>query len=313
MNNRQCTDTILMIRPAHFGYNPQTAGNNAFQSNQTELSADEIQRKALQEFDEFVSQLKEAGIKIMLVQDNNEPAKPDAVFPNNWITTHRNGAILTYPMQSKIRRKERREDIIEDLMDLYGFDRRYSLEQYESKELYLEGTGSMILDRTNKVVYACISVRTDPTILDKFCALTGYSRVVFTARDLAGQLIYHTNVMMCLGEGFATICLDAIVNEDERKMVRTQLEAVGNRLVEITQEQMASFAGNMLQITGSFNRQYIVMSSQAYKSLTESQKDDLSEFGTILHSPLDTIEYFGGGSARCMIAEIFTPVPDGDF
>lgn len=303
----------MMIRPAHFGFNQETAGNNAFQSNDSGLSLEDIEEKALEEFDTLTERLREMGVKVHIVKDTEEPIKPDAVFPNNWITTHSNGAIITYPMQSSIRRKERREDVVDELMNKFGFDRRYSLEQYESKKLFLEGTGSMILDRPNKMVYACISVRTDPTILDKFCALTGYDRLVFSAKDSAGLSIYHTNVMMALGTDFAIVCLESIPNADERKTLVQQISSSGRQLVEISMKQMQCYAGNVIQLLGSFERQLIVMSSQALKSLTASQKDALLECGTIVDSPLDTIEYFGGGSARCMIAEIFTPVENGDF
>lgn len=302
-----------MVRPAHFNFNPQTATNNAFQSNSTNLTPQEIQSQALKEFEDLVSSLQEMGVSVHIVQDTDLPQKPDAIFPNNWITTHRVGAIITYPMQSPIRRKERREDVVSELMKRYGFDRRYSLEQYEERDLFLEGTGSMVLDRINKIVYACISIRTDPTVLDKFCALTGYDRVLFTAEDKEGQAIYHTNVMMTMGTEFALVCLASITNEDERLLVVDKLQSGGRSVINISLDQMTRFAGNMIQITGSFGRQFIVMSTQARNSLTESQKDTLGSYGTIIHSPLDTIEYFGGGSARCMIAEIFTPRPGGDF
>ena len=313
MKNQQCTDTILMIRPSHFGFNSETAMNNAFQKNEVNLAPEEIQRLALSEFDGFVEKLRSAGVNIVLVQDTDHPHKTDAVFPNNWITTHANGSIVTYPMQSKIRRKERREDIVEMLMQDFRFDRRYSLEQYESKQLYLEGTGSMILDRVGKVVYACMSIRTDPTILDKFCALTGYDRVVFIARDRNGQLIYHTNVMMCLGSRFAIICLKSIGNEEEQKLVMDRLQRSGREIIDISFDQMEHFAGNMLEVRDRQGHVLIAMSDQAFASLTESQKESITEFGRIIHAPLNTIESFGGGSARCMMAEIFTPAGQSDF
>ncbi|MCB0665435.1 MAG: amidinotransferase [Saprospiraceae bacterium] len=313
MKNQHCTDTVMMVRPAQFTFNPQTAPNNAFQSSETDLTARMIQEKALKEFENLVDQLTEMGISVYVVEDSNDPPKPDAIFPNNWITTHRNGAIITYPMQAPLRRQERREDIVNDLMHKYGFDRRYSLEHYEEKDQFLEGTGSMVLDRLHKIVYACISIRTDPTVLDKFCALTGYDRVVFNATDKAGQPIYHTNVMMTLGTDFAVLCLECIDNPEERKLVSNHLVNSGRTIIEISEAQMSTFAGNMLQLSGSFDRQLIVMSSQAKNSLTESQKNSLTEYGTLIDAPLDTIEYFGGGSARCMIAEIFTPLSDGDF
>jgi hypothetical protein len=265
----------MMVRPSHFGFNNETAMNNAFQKNDGDLAPTEVQRLALNEFDGFVEKLRKAAVNIEVIEDTEHPQKTDAVFPNNWITTHANGAIVTYPMQSKIRRKERREDVVEMLMQKYKFDRRYSLEQYESKQLYLEGTGSMILDRTHRVVYACMSIRTDPTILDKYCALTGYERVVFVAKDRKGQLIYHTNVMMCLGEHFAVICLQSINNEEEQKLVVDKLQRSGRQIIEISFDQMEHFAGNMLEIRNQQGQSLIVMSEQAYEILTESQKETL--------------------------------------
>ncbi|MCB0686514.1 MAG: amidinotransferase [Saprospiraceae bacterium] len=305
--NLQCTDTIMMIRPVHFGFNPQTAANNSFQSDAVDLMPEEINMRAQSEFDRMVESLQEVGVNIHLVEDTPTPEKPDAIFPNNWITTHANGAIITYPMQSPLRRKERREDIIQGLMKKFKFDKRYSLEYYEDKDLFLEGTGSMILDRIHRKVYSCISKRTDPTILDKFCALTGYRRVVFNAIDSSGMPVYHTNVMMSIGSEFCLICLDAIDNSDERKYVEDQLKEGGRKIIEISVEQMNAFAGNILQLQGSFERQFIIMSSTAFASLTESQILEIQEFATIIHSSLDTIEFIGGGSARCMIAEIFVP------
>lgn len=313
MKDPQCTDTILMIRPAHFGFNPETAENNVFQSNTSDLTTDQIQEKAQQEFDTLAKTLETKGIKVIIVEDTDSPIKPDAIFPNNWISIHSNGAIITYPMQSGLRRKERREDVIDMLMERFSMDRRYSLEHYETKNLYLEGTGSMVLDRINKVVYACISVRTDPTILDKFCALTGYQRIVFEARDLHGNAIYHTNVMMCLGENFVVICLESIQNPDECSYVKQTLLHSGREIIEISQEQLAAFAGNMLELSSIDGLRKIVLSQQAYHSLTTLQREILSGYGEMVYTPLDTIEHFGGGSARCMIAEIFTPNRSASF
>jgi hypothetical protein len=313
MKDPQCTDTVMLIRPVHFGFNPETATNNVFQSSETNLTPDEIRDRACDEVEGLKRILESAGVDVLVIDDTDKPIKPDAVFPNNWISTHSNGAIITYPMQAKARRKERREDIIELLMKKYAFDRRYSLEQYEARDLFLEGTGSMVLDRTNKVVYACISQRTDPTILDKFCALTGYQRIVFGAKDERGKAIYHTNVMMCLGENFAVVCTDSIDNADEASLVSRSIEVSRRELIEISHRQMRSFTGNMLQLVNKDGQRLIVMSQQAYDALNMEQKHILATHGEIIYTSLETIEHFGGGSARCMIAEIFRPFPGASF
>jgi hypothetical protein len=310
--SKQCTDTILMIRPKNFGFNPETAPNNSFQSADTSLTAQEIQQRALAEFDSFVTRLQEHTVRVVVVEDTESPRKPDAIFPNNWISFHQSSALITYPMQSKIRRNERREDIIEQVMAEFAFERRYSLEHYEEKGHFLEGTGSMVLDRSQKVVYACISIRTDPTTLDKFCALTGYSRVLFQAKDHLGASIYHTNVLMSIGDQFAVICLECIDLQD-RKKVETSLKDAGKTIIEISLDQLRAFAGNMLEVKGASGQSFIVMSRAGWRSLRKDQQTMLEDFGQIISVPLETIEHFGGGSARCMMAEIFTPTPNGDY
>ncbi|NND34478.1 MAG: amidinotransferase [Saprospiraceae bacterium] len=301
-----------MIRPKHFGFNPETASNNSFQIQEVDIDQAEIQKRALHEFDNMVALLRDHAVEVVVFEDTGTPQKPDAIFPNNWITFHRNSAVITYPMQSKLRRKERREDIILAIMEKFAFERRYSLEQYEEKGRFLEGTGSMVLDRQAKIVYAAISIRTDPTILDKFCALTGYRRVLFQAKDKNDVPIYHTNVMMCIGDEFAIVCTRSIMPQDRKKVIDS-LEATGKAIIEITPDQLHTFNGNALQILDQYGNAIIFMSDSARRSLTLEQKSALEEYGKILSTSLETIEKLGGGSARCMMAEIFTPTADGDY
>ncbi|MDH3650018.1 MAG: arginine deiminase-related protein, partial [Saprospiraceae bacterium] len=268
---------------------------------------DKIHLSALKEFDNFVETLRSHGVNVIVEEDTQKPHKPDAIFPNNWLSLHQNGSIVTYPMYSPRRRKERREPIIERISDQFGFTRRYSLEQYEDEGLFLEGTGSMVLDRKNQIVYACLSDRTDPTVLDKFCALMGYDRLLFIAMDKEGKTIYHTNVMMSIGDGFAVVCLDSIHNLDEKEELRRRLSESGKDIIEIDLEQLYDFAGNILQVRSSMGESLIVMSKNAYRALRTTQTEVLSRHGKIIHSTLDTIEKYGGGSARCMMAEVFTP------
>lgn len=304
---RQTTDTILMVRPAHFGFNAQTAANNAFQTNDESVSPEAVQRRAVEEFDDFVSRLRDAGVQVIVVEDTTEPVKPDAVFPNNWVTFHDNGQVITYPMYAPNRQLERREDVIAMLAKQFHVGERIHLEGWEARQQYLEGTGSMILDRPNKLVYACVSPRTHLEALREFCRLIGYTSVAFRAVDANGQEIYHTNVMMALGETLAVICLDAIANAAERAHVEAQLKATGKAIIAISHEQMASFAGNMLQVRNKSSETILVMSEQAYQSLDPSQIAEIAKHTKILYSPIPTIETFGGGSARCMMAEVFLP------
>lgn len=301
------TNTILMIRPANFRYNTQTAENNTFQSDDKDESNALISEKAREEFDVMVELLRSNGVNVIVVEDTPEPKKPDAVFPNNWISFHENGAVLTYPMFAPNRRVERREDIIDELGKTFDVTRRYTFEHYEEDDMFLEGTGSMLFDRDYKVVYACLSQRTDARLLDKFCVLVEYQRFVFHSVDRNGMPIYHTNVMMALGEDFAVICLESIKNPDEVKELRQILERTGKEIVEINYEQMESFAGNMLQVRNDTGQTFLVMSQAAYNSLNDDQIAVLSSKTQLLPIDISTIEYYGGGSVRCMMAEVFLP------
>ncbi len=304
---QQTTDTLLMVRPAQFGFNEETAGNNAFQVNDPTLSQEEIQERAKNEFDAFVGKLRAAGVEVIVVEDNSDPFTPDAVFPNNWVTFHEDGAVITYPMFAPKRRLERREDVIEALSRDFYIDDRLKLEWHEGQNRFLEGTGSMILDRPNQLVYACLSERTHEDLLEEFCTFTGYEKVVFHAIDAKGQPIYHTNVMMALGETFAVIALDTIADPKEKAKVLAHLHHTNKEVIEISVEQMNAFAGNMLQVHNKAGQTILVMSEQAYRSLTAVQVARIQAHTGILYSAIPTIETYGGGSARCMMAEVFLP------
>lgn len=309
---QQITDTILMVRPRHFGYDPETASNNAFQVNDTSLSVSEIEEKAREEFDRFVNVLRTAGINIIQIEDTDSPRKPDAVFPNNWFTTHQNGSLITYPLCPPNRRTERREDIISLLIDNYNLRKHIKLDHLEKRGLFLEGTGSMIFDRINQVVYACRSARTDESVLDDFIDITGYEPHMFYATDENNFPIYHTNVMMAVGETFVVIVLDTIRSLLEREELLASFDYTKKEVIELSMEQMMSFAGNMLQVKNDVGETFLVMSSQAYNSLRPEQIEQIKKHTNILHSPIPTIEKYGGGSARCMMAEIFLPKLKGE-
>lgn len=303
----QITDTILMVRPACFGFNEQTAESNAFQTNDGSLNPAQIQEQALGEFDAFVTALRQAGVHVIVVEDTPQPVKTDAVFPNNWVSFHQDGTVITYPMFAPIRRLERREDIIEMLSQHYQINQRIHLEEAEADNLFLEGTGSMILDRVNRLAYACLSPRTDKGLFEDFCKKAAYSPVVFHSVDAGGKDIYHTNVMMALGETFVVICLDTIKNPDERQQVENHLKNTKKEVIPITLDQMNAFAGNMLQVKSTEGTPLLVMSQQAFEVLTAEQIAHISRHTRILSSPIPVIETYGGGSARCMMAEVFLP------
>jgi hypothetical protein len=304
----QATSNILMIRPVKFGFNEQTALSNAFQdASFAEANKENAHTQALREFDDMVAGLRKAGVNVIVINDTPNPHTPDSIFPNNWVSFHNNGAVVLYPMQAENRRLERRQDILESIGQEFFVDRIIDLSDGEAQNQFLEGTGSMVLDRRFHVAYACTSPRTHEDILEQFGRQMNYSIVKFKAVDGANQEIYHTNVLMCVGEMFAVVCLEAIPDPDERLTVRRSLEQTGKRVVEITLEQMNSFAGNMLQVKNSKGQNLIVMSSAAYHSLTETQRKVLAEYGSLQHFDLGMIEGNGGGSARCMMAEVHLP------
>lgn len=295
-----------MIRPVRFGYNAQTAVNNAFQ----EAGADQemVRQLAVKEFDDFVNKLRDAGVDVTVVSDTEDPHTPDSIFPNNWVSFHTDGTIVLYPMYAENRRLERKPHVLEAIQAKFKTGATIDLSGFESKQLFLEGTGSMVLDRENKMAYACLSPRTDREVLQAFCDQLGYQPVAFTSVDANGQEIYHTNVMMCVGDRYVVICIDSITNPAERKMVEQTIAQTGKEIIDITYDQMNHFAGNMLQVQNSKGEKILVMSSQAYHSLSAAQVAALEKYNPILHSSLNTIESNGGGSARCMMAEVHLPL-----
>jgi hypothetical protein len=300
----QTTNHILMIRPVDFKFNEQTAGNNMFQ---IASSDSDVQTQALKEFDGFVDLLRKNDVDVTVVDDTLQPETPDSIFPNNWVSFHEDGSVYLYPMFSENRRLERRGDILDGLKENFEVNHISDLSFYEQQYAFLEGTGSMVLDRTNKIAYACLSVRTDEEVLNNFCMLTGYQAVPFQAVDGSNFPIYHTNVMMCIGDRFAVICLDSIRNPEEKLNVSISLKSSGKEIIEISLEQMNKFAGNMLQVANAAGESLLVMSEQAYLSLNAEQITALEQYSRIIYAPLYTIEKNGGGSARCMLAEIHLP------
>lgn len=302
----QSTNTILMVEPVAFNSNPLTAESNVFQH---ESDIDNVQEKALAEFNTLVEKLESKGVNVIRVQDTLEPHTSDSIFPNNWITTHQDGSLVLYPMEAKNRRLERRDDIIESLEKDYGFsyDRILDFSPHELSDKYLEGTGSLILDRVNKIAYACYASRTNKDLLELWAQALDYSICSFGAAVANGDQIYHTNVMMCLGSSYAVICLDAIVDKDERAMLIASLNNTNHEIIDITEEQMFQFAGNMLEVQGGNGEKLLAMSQAAHEALNEEQKDIIGDHAEIVSSPIPTIEYCGGGSVRCMLAEIFLP------
>lgn len=301
----QTTAHLLMIRPHHFNFNEETAVNNSFQVNSQDQTVPE---KAIAEFDTFVKLLQEHGIDITVVQDTALPYTPDSIFPNNWISFHSDGTICLYPMFAENRRQERKLSVLNQIAAKFELLNTVDFTEQENRERYLEGTGSMVLDRENKIAYACISVRTDENVLQQFCDEMGYSPVVFEAVDDKEYPIYHTNVMMCVADRYVVVCLDSIRDETEKENLIGSILGTGKIIIPISKEQMNQFAGNMLQVENTEGFKYLIMSTQAHASLSEEQIDQLSSFNTILHSDISTIEMNGGGSARCMMAEIFLPL-----
>lgn len=301
----QTTSHILMIRPVDFKFNEQTAGNNKFQQASEQS---EVQQQALQEFDGFVKILRDNGVEVTVIDDTLEPATPDSIFPNNWVSFHEDGSVFLYPMFSENRRLERRKEILEFLEKSFEISAINDLSFYEDANIFLEGTGSMVLDRANKIAYACLSVRTEVEAFNNFCQLAGYKSVIFNAVDSANFPIYHTNVMMCIGDKFAVICLDSIPNVYERDFVQKALGLSGKEIIKISLDQMNHFAGNMLQVRNDQNESLLVMSEQAFKVLNEAQVKSLSKYARLVYAPIYTIEQNGGGSARCMLAEVHLPL-----
>ena len=290
-----------MIRPVNFSFNAETAVNNAFQVSG---AADDAQRKALTEFENFVTLLRDNGVDVTVIEDTPEPYTPDSIFPNNWVSFHDASTVCLYPMYAVNRRLERKPDVLNAIAKKFRIDATLDFTAYEAQALFLEGTGSMVLDRDQKIAYACLSPRTDRKILLDFCEKMDYTPEIFTAVDGAGRPIYHTNVMMCVADRYVVVCLDAVPVQKERELLVATIRASGKTIIPITLDQMNHFAGNMLQVHNEKGEKLLVMSSQAYHSLTPEQVQQLEGLNRILHAPLTTIETNGGGSARCMLAEI---------
>ena len=308
---QQTTNTILMIRPINFRRNEQTAVNNYYQKEADNVLPETENVKAQREFDTFVEKLRGIGVHVVVVSDTEEFDTPDSIFPNNWISFHENGTVGIYPMFAENRRNERREDVLETL-EKEGFviDNIVDYTSAEEEGVFLEGTGSLILDRENSIAYCALSARADESLFIEFCEDFEYTPVVFTANQtVEGErlAIYHTNVMMCLAETFAVICLDSIDDKKERKNVVKHLQESGKEVIRITEDQVASFAGNMLQVRGKDQKRFLIMSEAAHTSLTPSQVKLIEKHCQIVSSSLHTIESCGGGSARCMMAEVFLP------
>jgi len=294
-----------MIRPVNFGYNAETAVNNAFQVQSHEHN---IQQEARQEFDDFVAVLQDKGVDITVIEDTMIPHTPDSIFPNNWISFHSDGTLMLYPMFAINRRAERKEHVLERIKAKFVVNKKIDLSNYEAKNKFLEGTGSMVLDRENRIAYACISPRTDEKVLMDFCTRMKYTPVVFNATDGNGLAIYHTNVLMCVADKYVVICLESISDPLQNKLVAETIINSKKKIIPITLHQMDHFAGNMLQVENKNGEKLLIMSTQAFESLTNGQVEELCTYNRIIHSPLTTIETNGGGSARCMMAEVYLPL-----
>jgi hypothetical protein len=309
----QLASAVLMIRPARFESNPETAESNRFQGR-TNASPDEQHRAAVEEFELLAVALEDCGIRVLRFDDTPEPHTPDAIFPNNWVSFHADGTVVLYPMEAPSRRRERRTDIIESLVADYGYivKRVVDLSHHERAGHFLEGTGSMVLDRVNRNAYACLSTRTHLDPLGEFAQRMNYDIVVFDATDKSGTPIYHTNVMMHIGEELAVICDDAITKDKQRSAVLERLTQTGHEIVSISYEQLESFAGNMLEMRSESAGRVVAMSSTARQSLNESQRKLIGKSATIISAPIDNIERSAGGSVRCMLAEVHLPSAEHD-
>lgn len=302
--SKQAAKTIMMMRPKNFGYDPASAETNAFQVREGYENKNEIQETAVKEFDNAVAILKTAGVKVVVIEDSETPKKPNAVFPNNWVSFHRNSTVVLYPMLAENRRNERRDDIFDELVDQgVNIDKYIDLTHYESEGKFLESTGSVIFDYPRDIAYACISARTSSVVMNKFSEIMDFEPVIFEAYDKEGLEIYHTNVMMCLADEYVVICAESIP-EEQRWEVLDALEKTGHEIVEITYDQMYSFAGNMMEIENADGQSLLVMSEAALKSLDLDQKERLSQHSRLVSVPIPTIEKYGGGSIRCMMCRI---------
>jgi hypothetical protein len=303
---QQSTNAVLMIRPYRFYPNPETAADNAFQRTGASAAPDALSSAARAEFDRAVATLRAAGVTVHVVEDTPEPDKPDAVFPNNWLSTHHDGRVVLYPMFSALRRRERRRDIIDELRRSYRVTEVIDYSEYETEDKCLEGTGSLVLDHVHKIAYVSLSQRSHPEPLKRFCADFGYEPVTFTATDENGRPIYHTNVVMCVGSEFALVALEMIADPRERDAVRARLTETGKQIVDLTRDQIANFAGNAIELHGSAGVRVLTISSRALPTFTDEQRRTIERYARFVPLELPTIE-LAGGSARCMLATIHLP------
>ncbi|WP_305982947.1 citrulline utilization hydrolase CtlX [Roseivirga thermotolerans] len=300
---KQAAAKIMMVRPAHFGYDPSTAETNSFQQTEGAEQQYAIQRQAVEEFNGAVATLRATGIDVVVIDDTDEPKKPNAVFPNNWVSFH-DGRVILYPMLAENRRWERRMDLLDELAEAgVPVKEVIDISQYEAEDKFLESTGSVVIDYENDLAYACLSSRTHKDVLNKLCELNGYEPVLFESFNKEGVPVYHTNVVMCIASKYAVICAESI-REDQRFDVLQTLKTTGHEVVEITMDQMYGFAGNMLEVENQQGESVLVMSQTAYDSLTESQIQCLSAHSKIQTVQIPTIEKFGGGSVRCMMCRV---------
>jgi hypothetical protein len=307
----QSAGAVLMVRPARFGCNPQTAESNAFQAKPELLAGQDLQGVALREFHGLAEALERAGVEVLIAPDSEQPAKPDAIFPNNWVSFHHDGTVALYPMLAPNRRWERRDEILQQVVRNGAFrvSRTVDLTHRESEDKYLEGTGSVVLDRVHRVAYACSSPRTDLDVLGEFAQQLDYELMTFDAADAGGAAIYHTNVLMAIGTGFAVVCTESFVNDAHRAAVLSKLDTTGHAIVEITAAQMAQFAGNILELAAPKGR-IIALSTTALGCLGAAQRRALESQATLIPAEIPTIERIGGGGVRCMLAEIHLPKRD---
>lgn len=303
----QSSNHVLLIKPASFSFNNETASSNAFQNNAFQKNQ-AIDQQVILEFDRMVQRLIHKGIDVTVIEDTKTPIKPDAIFPNNWVTFHTDGTVVLYPMLALNRRLERRMDVLKNLEETFVIKEIIDLSIYEKEGRFLEGTGSIIFDHIHKIAYACISPRTDKQLFIETCSRIGYKPVHFSSVDAHGKEIYHTNVMMSIGNGFSVVCLESITNQSEKEEVIQSLTSTGHEIIDISYTQVNSFCGNMLELEMPGKKNILAMSKSAFERLSITQKSQLNDFCELLPIDIDTIEQIGGGSVRCMIAEIFLPL-----
>jgi hypothetical protein len=303
----QAASTVFLVRPVRFSFNPQTAASNHFQQTMEGLMPGDVQEKVQAEFDNVAAALRAKGVQVVVFEDTPEPHTPDSIFPNNWLTLHPDGRVLLYPMCAPNRRLERRPDILAALGQQFTISEVLDLSDEEQTGYFLEGTGSIIFDHQHRVAYAALSPRTDAQLFTKVCALLAYQPIMFHAVDQEGHAIYHTNVMMCVGAKFAVVCLESIQDETERNTVVSSLLKTNHEIVSISLDQVAQFAGNMLTLQPAEGPELLAMSQSAFDALEPAQRELLGHYGELLPLPIPTIETIGGGSVRCMLAEVFLP------